>query len=83
MEHEQIAKRFLESKAVDFGNMGKFVAELGPTLAVEDSGLHGVLLGRFNILACMLRPLDAERLIGSLGAASQIAAAAKGQISRG
>ena len=53
LSHEEIAKRFLQSEAVNFGALGKFVAEVGPELFVNDGGWHGVNFGRFNMLARM------------------------------
>lgn len=34
--HQQIVKKLIDSKAVDFGAIGKAVAELGPSLAMAD-----------------------------------------------
>jgi hypothetical protein len=34
--HQQIVKRLIDSKAVDFAAIGKAVAELGPSLATAD-----------------------------------------------
>ena len=57
ISHEEIAERFIQAKVVDFAAMGMFVAEFGPSLAVNDRGWHGVNFGRFNILACMMPAL--------------------------
>ncbi|MBV8809697.1 MAG: hypothetical protein JO033_13575 [Acidobacteriaceae bacterium] len=78
LSHEDIAKRFIEAKVVDFGAMGKFITELGPVLAVSDSGWHGINLGRFNILACMLPPADVTRLVGNLRTAALTASVLEG-----
>jgi len=75
LSHQEIAERFLQSEALNFEAIGKFVREFGPELFVRDAGLHGVLFGRFNQLACMLPAADAVRLIGNLPIASQVAAA--------
>ena len=76
LSHEAIAKRFLESSAVDFDAIGKFVAEMnGRDLVVSDQGLHGAIFGRYNILACMLPASDVVRLVGDLRGASLTAAA--------
>jgi hypothetical protein len=56
--HEMIAARFVESGAVNFEAAGKFLTEIGPELAVRDNGLHGFAFGKFNMLACFLRPED-------------------------
>lgn len=78
LSHEEIAERLLQSKAIDFSAMGKFVAELGPLLAVSDQGWHGINFGRFNILACFMPAADAARLVGSLGVAGLTSAALRG-----
>jgi hypothetical protein len=39
-----------------------------------DDGLHGVIFGKYNILACMMPAFDLAQLVGDLGAARQIAA---------
>jgi hypothetical protein len=75
LSHEEISKRFIESKAVDFVAMGKFISEFGSALAVGDQGWHGVNIGRFNILACMLPAADVARLVGELRTAGLTAKA--------
>ena len=42
LTHEEIAQRLVDAKVFDFHAMGKFITELGPALAVSDSGWHGV-----------------------------------------
>lgn len=64
LSHEEISRKFLESNAIDFDKVGRFVTEIGPELAVRDDGVHGVLFGKFNTLACILR---ADVLDGLLG----------------
>lgn len=66
LSHEEIAKRLVEANVVDFGAMGKFITEMGPVLAVNDRGWHGINIGRYNILACMLPASDVARLVGNL-----------------
>ncbi len=34
--HQEIVRKFLDSKAVDFAAVGKIVAELGPSLSTID-----------------------------------------------
>jgi hypothetical protein len=77
LSHEAIAERFLQSRAVDFEAIGKFIAEIGPDLVVNDTGLHGVVFGRYNWHACLLPAADLAGLVGSLRAASLTAAALK------
>ncbi|WP_434810154.1 hypothetical protein [Microbacterium sp. bgisy189] len=62
--HDEIAQRFADSGAIDFNAAGKFFAEIGPVLAQQDDGLHGVLVGRYNLLACMLTARDLDKVIG-------------------
>lgn len=66
LSHEEIAQKFIDTKAVDFGAIGRFITDLGPTLAVNDQGLHGVVIGRYNTIACMIPALDLGRLVGNL-----------------
>ncbi len=78
LSHEDIAQRFVEAKVVDFSAMGKLITELGPVLAVNDHGWHGVNFGRFNILACMLPATDVARLVGNLRVAALTATVLEG-----
>jgi hypothetical protein len=41
MNHQDIVKRLLDSKAVDFNAIGKAVSEIGPSLAMVDDGVDG------------------------------------------
>jgi len=71
LQHEEITARFLESGAVNFEAMGKFLGDIGPELASRDSGLHGVVIGNwFNSISCFLRPDDVQRLFGGLRGAA-------------
>jgi hypothetical protein len=72
ISHEEISKRFLESQSLNFDAIGKFVSEIGPDLLIRDKGLHGVVIGRFNQLACMLTASDVAALVGNLRAAANI-----------
>jgi hypothetical protein len=67
LSHEEIANRFLESKALNFEAIGRFVADLGPELVVRDRGLHGVLFGKYSTIACALTADDLDRLLGTGG----------------
>lgn len=58
LSHEDIAARFVESGSLNFDAVGEFVSKIGPELATRDDGLHGVVYGRFNMLACFLRADD-------------------------
>ena len=73
MTNDQIVKRLIESKAVDFTAIGNLVSELGPSLALENAGTKFVLIGRINIIACMLPPAEASQLLGDI---------ARGQLGR-
>lgn len=55
ISHEEISQRFLDSGAVNYEAAAKFVAEIGPELAIRDEGLHGVIFGRYNMIACFKR----------------------------
>lgn len=74
LTHDEIASKFLESGSLNFDAMGRFVTELGPELTVRDKGIHGVVFGKYNVLACMLTAHDLVNLVGNLGGARQVAA---------
>ena len=80
LSHEDIAQRLVDAKVVDFAAMGRFITELGPSLAVADQGWHGINFGRFNILACMMPAVDAARLVGDLRVAGAANAALQGAV---
>jgi hypothetical protein len=78
LSHEEIARKFVEAKVVDFSAMGRLITELGPELAINDHGWHGVNFGRFNSLVCFLPAADVTRLVGSLRAAASVAPVLEG-----
>jgi hypothetical protein len=41
VNHQDIVKRLLDSKAVDFAAVGKAVTELGPSMALADEPWEG------------------------------------------
>lgn len=41
VNHQDVVKRLLETKAVDFAAVGKTVAELGPSLSLADEPWDG------------------------------------------
>jgi hypothetical protein len=41
VNHQDIVKRLLDSKAVDFAAIGKTVTELGPSMALADEPWEG------------------------------------------
>ncbi len=41
VHHQDVVRRLLESKAVDFGAIGKTFAELGPAMALADEPWEG------------------------------------------
>ncbi len=66
LSHEDISARFLESRSLNFDAVGEFVSKIGPELVTRDDGLHGVIYGRFNMLACFLRADDLGNVFGGL-----------------
>ena len=42
INHQDIVKRLLDSKAVDFAAIGKAVTELGPSMALSDEPWEGI-----------------------------------------
>lgn len=41
ISHQEIVKKLLDTKAVDFGNIAKVVAEVGPTISMADEPWDG------------------------------------------
>jgi len=66
MTNEDLVKRMIDSKAVNFDTIGKLVTELGPGLSTSKTHLNMVLVGRPFILACMMPAADAAQLVGQL-----------------
>lgn len=65
INHDDIVGRFIQSKAVDFAALGKFVAENGAAIAASSRGDYGVRFGHYNILACFnIGPID-PRLVAA------------------
>ena len=73
LSHDGIAQRFLESGSLNFDAMGKFVTEIGPELVQFDKGVHGVVFGKYNLLACMMPAWDLASVVGSLQRAREVA----------
>ena len=63
LTHEQIAQRFVDAKAFDFSGIGKLIGDLGPSMAVNDEGLHGVIVGKFSTIACMIPAAELSQLL--------------------
>ncbi len=75
LSHDAIAERFLESGSVNFEAVGTFMSKYGPELVARDDGLHGVIYGRFNTLACFLRADDLRGVFGGLRGVAGLAEA--------
>jgi hypothetical protein len=66
ISNQDIVKRFVENKAVDFNAIGKLVTELGPALSTSEIGYRVVLAGRAFIIACLMPAADIRELVGEL-----------------
>jgi len=66
ISNQDIVKKFVESKAVDFSAIGKLVTELGPALSTSEIGYRMVLAGRPFIIACLMPAADVRELVGEL-----------------
>ncbi|MGL4177319.1 MAG: hypothetical protein ACRCSN_14715 [Dermatophilaceae bacterium] len=75
LSHEEIATRFLESGALDFDAVGKFITKVGPELVANDDGFHGVFFGRFNMINCMLSADDLRDVFRGIGGGAGLAEA--------
>jgi hypothetical protein len=76
ISNQDIVKRFVEAKAVDFNAIGKLVTDLGPSLSTSDTGYRVVLAGRPFIIACLMPAADIRELVGELRNVNVRAAAA-------
>jgi hypothetical protein len=78
VNHQDIVKRVLESKAVDFAAIGRTLAEIGPSLAMADEpweGWCGTMRGfiRIHILSWPGSGVtNVEDLGGLRGAAGEL-----------
>jgi len=52
-KHQEIVKKFLASKVVDFAAFGKFVAENGASIADSADGEFGFVIGNRFIRYCI------------------------------
>lgn len=75
--NEDIVKRFVDSKAIDFHAIGSLVTELSPRLAVTDPGAKFVLVGNHFIVACLMPAGPAGDILGQI-AKGQLGGAMKG-----
>jgi hypothetical protein len=74
--HQDIVRKLLDSKAVDFAAIGKAVAEFGPALAVANEPWEGFCgtMRRFIVLYHVTNPgTPVEELAGLGAAASELA----------
>jgi hypothetical protein len=79
VNHQDIVKRLLDSKAVDFGALGKAVAEVGPSLSLADEPWEGFCgtMRRF-IIVYILTPTAGVTNVEDLGALRGAAGALQG-----
>lgn len=66
MTKDEIAKRLIESRAIDFGQIGSVLAEIGPDLARSQNDLNMVLIGRPIVLACFLTAFETPQFLEEL-----------------
>ncbi len=69
VNHQEIVKKVLDAKAVDFAAIGKLVAELGPSVSLADEpweGFCGTM--RFFIRLFIINPLGRSVTVENLEA---------------
>jgi hypothetical protein len=66
ISNQEIVKKFVEAKAVDFNAIGRLVTDLGPSLSASEIGYRIVLAGRPFIIACLMPAADTRELVGEL-----------------
>lgn len=74
LTNEDIVKKFLASKALDFGALGKFISENGEAIATsEDSGFGIVMYPRFSIHYCIPPVTRPAEIIDAVAAGARSA----------
>jgi hypothetical protein len=69
VNHQDIVKRLLDTKAVDFGGVGKAVTELGPSLSLADEPWEGFCGTMRTFFHCfIIRVNTGETSVENLGA---------------
>lgn len=70
--HQEIVKRLLDTKAVDFSAIGKVVSELGPSLALAEEPWEGFCgtMRRFVHVYQIFNPGTPVENLGALGVAA-------------
>jgi hypothetical protein len=66
MTNEELVKRFIDSKSINFDAIGKLVTDLGPELSASKTHINMVLIGRPFVIACMMPAAEATNLVGQL-----------------
>jgi hypothetical protein len=67
VNHQDIVKRLLDTKAVDFAAVGKAVAELGPSLALADEPWEGFCGTMRTFFHCYRVPVLSQGAVENLG----------------
>jgi hypothetical protein len=73
VSHQDLVKKVLDSKAVDFAAIGKVVAEVGPSLALADEpweGFCGTMRTFIHLYVLNPHPGQPVENLGALRAAS-------------
>ena len=73
VNHQEVVKKLLDSKAVDFNAIGKIVSEVGPSMALADEPWEGFCgtMRRFIIIYRIWAPDTPVSSLPELGAVSQ------------
>jgi hypothetical protein len=66
LRNEDIGRKLIAAKAIDFQAIGNLVAELGPELAVSGIGQRIILVGKPIILACILQAGEFNERVGNI-----------------
>jgi hypothetical protein len=64
MKNEDLVKRMIDSKAVNFDAIGQLVNSHGAELSSSSTHINFVILGKPFILACFMPAFDAAQLVG-------------------
>lgn len=78
VDHAEIVRKVLDTKAVDFAAVGKVVAELGPSLSVAEEPWEGFCGTMRRFFHCYILPGTGGSPVENLGALANSAGELRG-----
>jgi hypothetical protein len=77
MKNEELVKRMIESKAINFDAIGQLVNTHGAELAASTTHINFLIIGKPFLVACFMPAFDAAQLVGQFRGAEIGAAISK------